>query len=64
MGNDFDMCQMLKYVRNKVNMIEIAAVYRKRLIYVGNGLDMWEAVEKFWKRLKYEGNYLDMCGMA
>ena len=38
----------LKYVRNNVHdVIEIAQVYRKRLIYVESGYELWETAEKF-----------------
>ena len=34
--------ELLKYLRNDFNMLEITSEFDKRLIYVGNDKSMWE----------------------
>ena len=48
-----DLNKRLKYVRNDVDLWEIAQIYGKWLKYLINGLNMWEMTYVFGKWLQY-----------
>ena len=54
-----EFMKRLKYVRNDVDLQEMAQICGEMGCYLTNGLKMWKMTQRFVKWPKYLGNGLD-----